>query len=146
MTRGVCATPPWRRASKLRHRPQSSSASRFTAGAAGFLNLSQSGERSEIGSVSIPLLLRRLERDDDLFPTLQVFQPNHTVGISGLQNLRALQSEGTSRRVTAAQAVTVSRPPPSFSRNAAIAASRVNCRGARLVFYVKQHTTIFSGL
>jgi hypothetical protein len=29
------------------HRPQSSSASRFTAGAAGFLNLSQSDERSD---------------------------------------------------------------------------------------------------
>jgi DNA processing protein len=29
-------------------------------------------------------LLRRLERDDDLFPTLQVFQPDHTVRISGL--------------------------------------------------------------
>jgi hypothetical protein len=43
--------------------------------------------------VSIPLLLRRLELDDDLFPGLQVFQPNHTVGISGLQNLRALESE-----------------------------------------------------
>jgi hypothetical protein len=41
----------------------------------------------------MPLLLRRLERDDDVFPGLQVFQPNHTVGISGLQNLRALQSE-----------------------------------------------------
>ena len=31
----------------LRHRPQSSSASRLTAGAAGFLNLSQSGDRPE---------------------------------------------------------------------------------------------------
>jgi hypothetical protein len=79
-------------------------------------------------------------------PVFKSFQPNHTVGISGLQNLRALESEGTSGRVTAARAVTVSRPPPSFSRNAAIAASRVNRRGARLVFYVKQHTTIFSGL
>jgi hypothetical protein len=29
------------------HLPQSSSASRFTAGASGFLNLSQSGERPE---------------------------------------------------------------------------------------------------
>jgi hypothetical protein len=29
------------------HHPQSSSASRLTAGAAGFLNLSQSGERPE---------------------------------------------------------------------------------------------------
>jgi hypothetical protein len=40
-----------------------------------------------------PLLLPRLEGDDDLFPRLQVFQPDHTVRISGLQNLRALQSE-----------------------------------------------------
>jgi hypothetical protein len=31
----------------LAHRPQSSSASRFTAGAAGFLNFSQSGERPD---------------------------------------------------------------------------------------------------
>jgi hypothetical protein len=37
----------------------------------------------------MPLLLRRLERDDDLFPGLQVFQPNETVGISGLQDLRS---------------------------------------------------------
>jgi hypothetical protein len=29
------------------HRPQSSSASRFTAGASGFLNLSQSGDRPD---------------------------------------------------------------------------------------------------
>jgi hypothetical protein len=41
----------------------------------------------------MPLLLRRLERDDGLFPGLQVFQPNDTVGISGLQKLRALESE-----------------------------------------------------
>ena len=34
------------------------------------------------------LLLPRLERDDDLFPGLQVFQLHHTVGISGLQDLR----------------------------------------------------------
>jgi hypothetical protein len=40
-----------------------------------------------------PLLLPRLECDDDLFPRLQVFHPDHTVRISGLQNLRALQSE-----------------------------------------------------
>ena len=39
------------------------------------------------------LLLRRLKCDDGLFPGLQVFQPNDTVGISGLQDLRALQSE-----------------------------------------------------
>ena len=43
--------------------------------------------------MSVPLLLRRLERDDDLFPGLQVFQPNRTVGIFGLQNLRGQQSE-----------------------------------------------------
>jgi hypothetical protein len=41
----------------------------------------------------IPLLLPRLERDDDLFPRLQVFELDHAVRISGLQNLRALQSE-----------------------------------------------------
>ena len=36
---------------RLAHRPQSSSASRFTAGASGFLNLSQSGERpDQVGS------------------------------------------------------------------------------------------------
>ena len=55
--------------------------------------------------MSIPLLLRRLERDDDLFPTLQVFQPDHTVRISGFQNLRALQSEVLSVAVTARRAV-----------------------------------------
>jgi len=33
-----------RAAKKSRYRPQSSSASRFTAGASGFLNLSQSGD------------------------------------------------------------------------------------------------------
>ena len=32
------------------------------------------------------------ERDDDLFPALQVFHLDHTVGISGLQKQRALQS------------------------------------------------------
>ena len=68
-------------------RPQSSSASRFTAGASGFLNLSHPAS-GPIGSVSVPLLLRRLERDDDLFPGLQVFQLNDTVGVSGLQDLR----------------------------------------------------------
>jgi hypothetical protein len=93
----------------------------------------------------MPLLMRRLECDDDLFPGLQVFQLHHTVGISELQAARSAE-RCPSGRVTAARAVTVSRPPPSFSRNAAIAASRVNCRGARLVFYVKQHTTIFCGL
>ena len=36
------------------------------------LELSQSGERP-IGSVSIPLLLRRLERDDGLFPVFKFF-------------------------------------------------------------------------
>jgi hypothetical protein len=36
----------------------------------------------------LPLLLRHFECDDDLFPGLQVFQLNHTVGISGLQDLR----------------------------------------------------------
>jgi hypothetical protein len=41
----------------------------------------------------MPLVLPRLERDDDLFPGLQVFEPHHAVRISGLQNLRALQSE-----------------------------------------------------
>jgi hypothetical protein len=41
----------------------------------------------------MPLLLCRLERDDGLFPGLQVFQPDDTVGISGLQKLRALESE-----------------------------------------------------
>jgi hypothetical protein len=38
------------------------------------------------------LLLHRLKRDDDLFPSLQVFHLDHTVGISGLQKQRALQS------------------------------------------------------
>src|SRR3954470_13602787 len=36
-----------RAAKKSRYRPQSSFASRFTAGASGFLNLSQSGDRPE---------------------------------------------------------------------------------------------------
>jgi hypothetical protein len=53
---GVAHEPPWgsgglRVRSKPRHRrrvfPQSSSNSRFTAGASGFLNLSQSRERPE---------------------------------------------------------------------------------------------------
>ena len=35
---------------------------------------------------AMPLLLRRLERDDGLFPGLQVFQSGDTVGISGLQD------------------------------------------------------------
>ena len=39
-------------------------------------------QRATIGSVSVPLLLPRLERDDDLFPGLQVFQLDHTVRIS----------------------------------------------------------------
>ena len=39
------------------------------------------------------LLLPPLERDDDLLPGLQVFQSDHTVRISGLQNPRTLQSE-----------------------------------------------------
>src|SRR5258705_6404269 len=34
-----------------------------------------------------------IKRDDDLCPALQVFQPNRTVRISGLQDLRALQGD-----------------------------------------------------
>jgi hypothetical protein len=40
---GVAAVEP----AAMAHRPQSSSASRFTAGASGFFILSQSGERPE---------------------------------------------------------------------------------------------------
>ena len=41
----------------------------------------------------MPLLLPRLECDDDLFPGMQVFHLDHAVRISGLQKLRALQSD-----------------------------------------------------
>ena len=41
----------------------------------------------------MPLLLPRLECDDDLFPSMQVFHLDHAVRISGLQKLRALQSD-----------------------------------------------------
>ena len=38
----------------------------------------------------MPLFLATLERDDGLFPGLQVFQLDHTVRISGLQKFCAL--------------------------------------------------------
>jgi hypothetical protein len=54
------------------------------------LNLSQSGERSDRQREHSVIVV---ERDDDLFPGLQVFHPNHTAGVSRLQNLRGQQSE-----------------------------------------------------
>jgi hypothetical protein len=40
-----------------------------------------------------PLFFSAVERDDDLFPSLQVFHLDHAVRIPGLQKLRAVKSE-----------------------------------------------------
>jgi hypothetical protein len=42
---------------------------------------------------AMPLLLPLLERDNGLLAALQVPQLHHAVGVSGLQELRALQSD-----------------------------------------------------